>query len=126
MPEYRAATSLRPVANRCRPYTDRCSTTHITTLDDHEHDERRRHAEQAAGRQPLQRLEARRVTEPLRLVVGDEPREAAIEQQPAQRDDERLQPQARDQQAVERAEQRAEREDDQHRQPARRGATRSA
>ena len=29
--ENRDAISLRPVANKWRPYTDRCSTTHITT-----------------------------------------------------------------------------------------------
>src|SRR5215510_1372935 len=29
MPEYRAASALRPTANRCRPYTERCSIIHM-------------------------------------------------------------------------------------------------
>ena len=70
--------------------------------------------EQAPGREPLQCLEARRVTKPFRLVIGDEACETAIQQQAAQRDDEWLQPQARNQPSVDPAEERAQREHDHH------------
>jgi len=80
----------------------------------HEREERRRHVEQAPGREPLQSLEARRVTKPFRLVIGDEPCQTAIQQQTAQRDDEWLQSQARNQPSVDPAKERAEREHDHH------------
>ena len=88
------------MANRCRPYTDRCSTTHITTLATTS-------ATNGVGTPATLPVasrcsvsKSRRVAEALRLVVGDEPRQAAIEEQAAQRDDERLQPQPRDQQTM--------------------------
>jgi hypothetical protein len=65
MPEYRAAVSLRP-------------------------DERRPHVEHAAGRQSLQRLKSSRIPKTLGLVVSDESGKPAIEQQPAERDNKRL------------------------------------
>ena len=61
-------------------------------------DERHRHAADAARRERPDPLEALAGAEPLGGIVGDVAGRPAIQQQAAQRDDEGLQPQPRDQQ----------------------------
>src|SRR4051794_15550702 len=63
--------------------------------------ERRWHVEESPRGHLLQRLKAGSIAEALRLVAGDESCEPAIQQQTAQGDDERLQPESGDQQAME-------------------------
>ena len=86
---------------------------HQRADDDHCH-KGRRDTEHAAGHDALEGREPGSVAESLRLIVSDETREPAIDEQAAERDDEGLQPQACDEEAVDRAQERAESEDRQH------------
>ena len=71
----------------------------------------------AAGGQPFERREALAELEAGRAVVGVPARDAAIDQQAAQGDDEGLQAQAGDEEAVDRAQHHAAGHDDEHGEP---------
>src|SRR6185437_12267329 len=86
---------------------------------DQEDDEGMRHAERAAGGDPFERWQALAELEARRAVVGVVARRAAIDQQAAQGDDERLQLELRHQEAVDRPKHDTGRDDDDHRKPPR-------
>ena len=83
--------------------------------DEQKGDQAVRHAVEAAGGQPFERREARAEGKAGGGVVGVVARDAAIDQQAAQRHHERLQPDLGDQQAMHQTDQAAERDDEQRR-----------
>src|SRR6266850_558636 len=66
--------------------------------DDNHQDKRHGNSEHASGRQFLQPFKAGAGAKPLGFVVGNESRQAPIEEQATESDDEWLNPQSRNQQ----------------------------